>query len=134
MQSAILTSPENITALKEKRAIADAKKAEAAAKKETPKKATPKKAAIASPPAKRTKLTKKTRQQKSPPDEKSASEDDDFCIIFIEVLPKKLTAANFIKCKVCKRPVHLKCACMTRGYFTCKHCDSDSDWDEEDDG
>lgn len=126
MQSAILTSPDNMAVLKEKKKAADAKKAAAEAKK-----ATPKKKAIASPPAKR---AKKTKQQKSPAKDKSSSsssEDDDFCIICIKKMPKKLTAANSIKCNVCRRAVHLKCANMSGSYFTCKHCDSD--WDEEDD-
>lgn len=108
MESTELTSPDNRALLKNKAAAAAAKK--------TPKKATP--------PAKRSK-TKKT----SP----SSDEDDaDFCIICLKLLPAQLTSSNSIKCNVCKRPVHLKCAGMRRSYFTCIHCDSDLDDDEDD--
>lgn len=86
--------------------------------KATKKKATP----PAKPPAKRTKQTKK-----SP----SSDEDADFCIICLKILPRVLTAANSIQCNECERPVHLKCANMQASYFTCKHCSSDLDEEEE---
>lgn len=141
MQSAELTSPENIAALKERAAkkkatqkqaktAPKAKKAAAkattskvpppAAKETTPQKATPKKARSkkqTKPPAKRSK------QRSS----QSSDEDTDFCIICLTLLPKKLTAENSIKCNSCRRPVHLKCANIRASYYTCKHCDSDLD-------
>lgn len=109
MKSAILTSPETVAALHEK-----------AAKKlfaPTPiKKAKRKTTAPAKPSAK----CKKPNF--------SDEEDLDFCLICLDLLPPKLTKANSIKCNGgCDRFVHLKCAAMTKSYFTCENCETDED-------
>lgn len=114
MQSSVLTSPENIAALKEKAAKRKYRKTSKKTK----------------PPTKHAKIQKSPSKEDESPS--SASEDDDFCIICIKKMPKKLTTANSIKCNSCKRPVHLKCADMRRSYYTCKHCDSDLDEEEDD--
>ena len=43
----------------------------------------------------------------------------------------KLTRNNSIECNKCQRPLHLKCANMTRSYFTCQNCESDADVSSE---
>lgn len=70
---------------------------------------------------KQAKVTKKTTSTQ----QHSSSEDEDFCIICMKGMPLVLTAFNSIECNSCKRPVHLKCANMRYGFFTCSNCNSD---------
>lgn len=67
------------------------------------------------------------KQKPSKQRSSSSSSDEDICIICMENLPRKLNRFNSIKCNTCKRPVHLKCATMTSSFFTCKHCETDSE-------
>lgn len=133
MQSAVLTSPECIASLKEK-AAKRAAKLPAKQAFVSPSKERGRKVTLAKPSTKRTKATpskpsaKRTKAKESPP----SDDDVDFCLICLDLLPRKLTAANSIKCNECSRPVHLKCADMRASYFTCKHCASDFE-DEEGD-
>lgn len=127
MESSVLTSPETLAAMKEKKANATPKKATPGKSpaKSTPAKTPPK----STPPAKRTKKQKKpSPEEKSP---SSASGDDDFCTICLKKMPKRLTSKNSIKCCVCKREVHLKCAEIKHSCYTCKHCDSDLDVEDD---
>lgn len=65
---------------------------------------------------------------KTPPAKRrlqSSSEDEDFCIICLQTMPKKLTKQNSVKCAVCERPVHLRCAKMYASGFTCEQCESE---------
>lgn len=65
--------------------------------------------------------------QKSTPRRKSSSSDEDFCLICLKNMPKTLTQQNSVECIECQRPVHLKCANMSAGFYICTHCDSDYD-------
>lgn len=118
MKSTVLTSTETVASLKEKqnkRDEAKQRKAEKAVKR----KPTPQ-----TPPVK--KRTRSAAKKKS-----SSDEDIDFCLVCMKNLPAKLTKNNSIECNLCKRPFHLKCANMTRSYFTCRNCDSDADLSDE---
>lgn len=115
MGSTILTSEVNVANLRRK---SDEKKAKDSQNKENQKN----KAAKALP-------SKRGRPRKSSVvmtiQNMSDSEDEDFCIICKGVMPKKLNRNNSIHCNTCDRPVHLKCANLTAGYYTCIHCESD---------
>lgn len=107
MKSSVLTSPENLAELKEKRAKRDAteqkkleRQANKAAKAKTP--------AKAKPPAKRSK--QRTY---------SSSSDEDFCIVCMQTMPKRLTTANSIACTKCDRAVHKKCVNIGLAGFVC---------------
>ncbi|XP_017050190.1 uncharacterized protein LOC108094242 [Drosophila ficusphila] len=102
MRSAILTSPEFVTELREKAAI-KRKKEEEAKKTPAPKRRT------RSQPARR---------------DSSDDEDVDFCILCLESMPKKLTKNNSVACMECGRDVHAKCA-TSANTFTCPNCVSD---------
>lgn len=99
MQTAILTSPEVLTNLREK-----------AAKKQGP---LPKKRRIS--------RTTNQKLQLSLDEEK----DIDFCIICYEDIPAKLTKNNSTKCIECGREVHAQCVTVSSNIFTCKNCESD---------
>lgn len=74
------------------------------------------------------KWCKKKKSSSSSPSEEdndNEEEDVDFCIICMKNMPRKLTRYNSIKCNMCKRAVHLKCANMRTSFFTCKNCESD---------
>lgn len=101
MQSTILTSPKNISALKSQRRKNDDQKTTMAP-------TVKKKAARPKPSS-------------------SSSEKDDFCIICMKTMPRKLSCSNSIECNKCKRAVQLKCSNMQTGFFTCINCDSDLD-------
>lgn len=112
------------------------KMAKAAAKSAAKEKAAALKAAKAAAKACDTKKNPKKPTKdgkKNPPPAKrarrdpSTSDEDDFCIICLHPLPAMLNRKNSIKCNTCKRPVHLKCADLTAGFYICKHCDSDLD-------
>lgn len=125
MKTTVLTSPESVVVLREKAK----RSAERAAKRAS---VTPQKKQRGRPQGKRQASpakpsTKRTKQKTSPP----SDDDVDFCLICLQLLPRKLTAANSNKCNECQRPVHSKCVDMRASYFTCKHCLSDSV--EEDD-
>lgn len=85
------------------------------------------------PPTKTAPATQKKRGRPSlkskKPKEVSISSDDDedmdFCTICFENMPKTLTRFNSIACDGCRREVHLKCANMRAGYYTCRLCDDD---------
>lgn len=64
-------------------------------------------------------------QTHQPPSNKEAAEEEDFCIICFAGMPLKLIRFNSIECNECKRAVHLKCADITAGFYTCVHCTSD---------
>lgn len=132
MESAELTSPDNIAVLKQKaaeKALKQATPKKTRSKKATPKKTTPKKT---TPKSKRAKI--RTPSPITPP---SDVDEIDVCIVCLKMLPRKLNAANSIKCNKCSLFAHLKCANMRASFFTCKSCDSDldvdDDVDEEDD-
>lgn len=55
----------------------------------------------------------------------SSDEDVDFCTICMENMPRTLTRFNSVACDGCGREVHLKCANMRAGYYTCQLCDDD---------
>lgn len=58
----------------------------------------------------------------------SSSEDEDFCIVCMQFLPKRLTKQNSVECsQKCNIVVHLKCAKINAGRFTCEHCQSDDE-------
>lgn len=61
----------------------------------------------------------------------SSGDDKDFCIICLQTMPKMTNSNNSIACNTCERVVHLKCAEMTTGFFTCKHCDSEHEEEED---
>lgn len=75
------------------------------------------------------KRKKQTASKQNPPKKRrrssSSPSESDFCTICLGPMPKKLTKNNSIDCMECKRPVHLKCANMTRSYYICKHCESE---------
>lgn len=77
--------------------------------------------------AKRSKLTQKDQKKKTQKNKNESSDDEDvdFCIICMKSMPKKLTPKNSIACDQCGREVHLRCAHIISGYFTCSNCDSD---------
>lgn len=111
MKSTILTSPENMSNLKEKRA-----KRDAAEKKKADKK-TKDKATKKTPPAKRAKKKKSL-----------SSDEDDFCLIcFLQITERR----DIIKCKSCPNEVHKKCAKLYAGAFTCEQCVPDDEPDDE---
>lgn len=124
-KSTILTSPENLANLKEKRAKRDAakektekKKAEKANKAKASTstgKATTRAAASTSAP-------KPAKRQKR----SSSSEDLDFCIICSQFLPRNMI--NTVECiKKCGIVVHKRCAKANAARFVCEHCDEDLD-------
>lgn len=120
MKSAVLTSPEFLSELKEKRQNRDEAQKKKEGKASKPAAQTSKRAATtvaAKTPAKRCKKTQSTLN--------SSEEDIDFCIICLDALPRILTSNNSIKCNTCQLAVHLKCANIQTSYFTCKSCDSD---------
>lgn len=140
MQSAILTSAENIGKLKEKRAQRDAHKAKKeanAAKKrrlsvteEPPKKKTAKGKPAEEKPAKGKVKKRPIKQERK----SSSSSDDEGCIVCLKPLPRRLTRDNSIKCNTCKEVAHLKCADVKRSWWTCKDCKFESeDFDESED-
>lgn len=104
MKSTILTSPENVAALKEKaqkKRISDEKnkqKAEGQSKR------------------RRRTVTKEIQAD---------DDEEEFCIICKGSMPKKLTKLNCVHCNECDRPVHLKCANVSAGGYTCIHCESE---------
>jgi len=112
METTILTSPENVASLHKK---AEDKQRKQARKDEKQKKQT-------TPPKKRSRraLSMPAKAMSS-----SSDEEEDFCIICKGAMPKKLNRNNAIHCNVCDRAVHLKCACITTGYYTYVHCKSD---------
>lgn len=131
MQSSVLTSPEVLTALKEKTAQREMKEVAKSAKPSQPPKQGTKRARgapvnqlPAKPAAKCSKLalTKTFTQKTKPKEAEALDEDMDFCIICLKLLPRKLTIKNSIKCIGCDRPVHLKCANHHASFWQCQHC------------
>lgn len=114
MEITNLSSPDNVASLHKK---AENKRAKEARKDEKQKKQTD-----VAPPKKRSRraLSMPAKAMSS-----SSDEEEDFCIICKGAMPKKLNRNNAIHCNVCDRAVHLKCACITTGYYTCVHCESD---------
>lgn len=102
MKSAVLTSPEVLSELREKAE----KKREREEKRDN------------TPASKKRKVRGKSKEE-------DEEEDVDFCIICMKNMPKKMNRQNTIHCNVCDRAVHLKCAGMTASNWTCKHCISD---------
>lgn len=122
MKSCILTSPENISELKEKQIKRIAAKEKASANKE--KKKLKREEPTRKQPAR--KRAKKKLSSSSPSDDDTDDDEDaHFCIICIKTMPRKLSRYNSIECNTCKRAVHLKCANMQNSFFTCKNCESD---------
>lgn len=113
MKSAILTSPENRDELREKRAKRDAAEQMKEQRKQQRelKKATP---------AKKSKPQTRARYTRA-----NSPEDLDFCIICMQHMPSKLTKNNSINCNSCDRAVHLRCARVNAGGFTCENCEFD---------
>lgn len=105
MKSAILTSPDVVTNLREK---AELKKDKAAKQGPPPKK-------------RRTSRTTNRNPHLSSDEEK----DIDFCIICYKDMPAKLSKYNSTKCIECGREVHAKCVKVSSNVFTCKNCESD---------
>lgn len=124
MESAILTSPEKVSDLRER-----AKKRKQNADKKAAKKAKQKKPVKSKPssPQKKVAPSKKTNEASS----SSYPSEKDFCIICLQPMPNKLTKNNSIACNTCKRDVHLKCANIKNSYFTCVHCDSEFSEEED---
>lgn len=125
MKSTVLTSPENVVKAKDKakkkllakeKATTNKEKKLLKRKQPTQKESRPKK-----PAGKRC----KKKSSSSEEDDDNEEEDVDFCIICMKNIPRKLTRYNSIKCNMCKRAVHLKCANMRTSFFTCKNCESD---------
>ncbi|XP_022214882.2 uncharacterized protein LOC111069223 [Drosophila obscura] len=101
MQSSLLTFPECIASMKEKSAMKDSKLSDMQAS-VSPQKKRGRKATLAKPS---TKLTKETLTKPLAKRTKALSSDDDkeFCLICLHLLPRKLTAANSIKCRECSQ-------------------------------
>lgn len=131
MESAMPTSPNVLTDLKNKAVEREANKAIDVAKKAANtmtsakksikhSKATPpadqppakrSKTTPAKPPTKRAKTTpaKASAKRANTGDSLTSDEDVDFCILYLKFLPRKLTTANSIKFIRCDRAVHFKC-------------------------
>lgn len=111
MKSTILTSPDNVQIVHDK---ANKKRKSLEKKKQNIENG---------PPSKRTRRTKTVPATKTPSGS-SDEEDVDFCIICMRNMPTKLNRNNAIHCNECDRAVHLKCANMKTGYFTCSQCEA----------
>lgn len=120
MQSCILTSPENIAALKDKK-----RKREEHDPKLPVRKAMKKAAENSKQPLPPEPTRKSLRKSKLPAKQESSEEDVDFCIICLKNMPSTLTKFNSIACNECKREVHLKCVKMRGSWYTCPQCNSD---------
>lgn len=114
MKTTILTSDENV---RNARMKADAKQAKLAKIDEKKKKK-----ATKEPPANRSRRTFSVPAKMIL--DQSESEED-FCIICKDLMPKKMNKNNTIHCIHCDRAVHLKCATLHAGLYTCIHCESD---------
>lgn len=112
MKTTILTSPENVAIIKDKAEMKRAKDSKKEQKKmdKTLKPLT----------AKRSRRTLLPALESG-----SDSEEEEFCIICKGPMPKKLTKNNSIHCNGCDRAVHLKCAKVSAGGYTCVHCESE---------
>lgn len=121
MKSSVLTSPDNRDELREKRAKRDAAEERKLNRqqKKTPTKKTPTKKT----PAKKTPAKKSTPQARARYTRSKSPEDQDFCIICMQYLPPKLTKNNSINCNSCDRAVHLSCANVYAGGYTCENCE-----------
>lgn len=106
MKSSELTSPENRDELREKRAKRDAAEER---KLNRQRKTTP---------AKKSKPQARARYTRS-----NSPEDQDFCIICMQPMPPRLSKKNSINCNTCDRAVHMSCANMYAGGFTCENCE-----------
>ena len=119
MQSAELTSQESFAVLKEKAA----RRGSVTPRKPFKGKATP----SARPDKRKVTPAKRGKQKQSPPSDDS----EKFCIVCLLPVKLKLTKANAIKCNVCRHLAHLKNAAIRASYFTCAHCTSDTEDEEE---
>lgn len=113
MQSTILTSLGNVENAHKKAADKVAKQAKKNSKNMQ--------VGVKSPPAKRRRISIKENVSSS----SESEEEEDFCIICGGIMPKKQNKNNTIHCTECDRAVHLKCAPLYGGLYTCIHCDSD---------
>ncbi|XP_054729343.1 uncharacterized protein LOC129238338 [Anastrepha obliqua] len=118
MKSAVLTSPECVTEIREK---AKKKQEKLSEKGDTP----------AAKNRKSTPATKKLKGRGKPKTplkkipsstETDDEEDIDFCIICMENMPKKENRRNTAHCIACDRGVHLSCAGENPNAFTCVQC------------
>lgn len=80
---------------------------------------------------KKKKAPEKKKQKQKKRRSSSSSLDEDFCIICLNGMPNKLKPFNSIKCVICSRAVHLKCANIQGSSFTCINCDSEYSENEE---
>lgn len=116
MKTTILTSAENVEIVRKK---ADEKRAKQARIDE-------KKAKKAGgPPAKRSRRLFSVPAKFVDQISEEESEEEEFCIICKGSMPKKMNKNNTIHCIHCDRAVHLKCANLHGGLYTCVHCESD---------
>lgn len=120
MKSYILTSPENIRALKDKKRKLEDQSSKLPDKK-TLKKAS-KKQEQSFPPKP---IRKSFRKSKPVTKKETSDEDNNFCIICLKDMLKALTKFNLIACNECNREVHLKCVKMRSSWYTCPQCDLD---------
>lgn len=132
LRSAVVTSPEFISAAKakekqriEKAAAVENRKQEKAAN--AAKKAKDKATKTRKTMAKR---AKKGSGRKRKSRRSSSSSDDEaevICIICGRQMPQRMSRANSITCMECTKPAHLSCANPLGSYFLCTNCDSDED-------
>lgn len=109
MQNTILKLPESVDLLRQK---AETKRLKQAKEQEKRKQKT-----AEMPPKKRCRRALSTSAAMIL---SSSDSEEDFCIICKGAMPKKLTRDNSIHCNVCDRAVHLKCANLQTGYYTCE--------------
>lgn len=125
MKSAVLTSPENLAELRAKKVKRDAaaqKKAEKAANTSKGQKKAAKSVKTGTSAsglqASKTKSPPKRTRQRT-----YSSEDEDFCIVCMQMMPKKLTTANSVACQLCDRQIHRRCAGeYAKTGYTCEQC------------
>ena len=97
-KTTVLTSPENVAVLKERRRKRAAAKEKEAIAENKKRKVSPKKAP---------KRTPANNEKKASP---SSDETGDDCMICLKKMPERLKRNNSIKCHECKTAVHAKCA------------------------
>lgn len=72
--------------------------------------------------AKKGRPKKKKVSQKN--DDLNSEGDLDFCMICLQLMPKRLNRNNSTQCKSCHRPFYLKCVSFSGSSFSCFNCNA----------